>query len=239
MSKVLWGFEWLSGELIEVTTNPMRLVKVKDASKRQEEPVVLTKEQFHTLLKHLPEEPFKTMVLTAMSLGLRCSELLGLKWSDFDWEDLTLLVQRAIVDGRVDAVKTKYSKTQVPLDPGLGEVLLNWKLRSQFNQESDWVFASPFSAGQMPYQSWGVQRRRIKPAAIQAGIGAIGWHTFRHSYRSWLDETGAPMKVQQELMRHADIRTTMNIYGAAMSESKREANSKVVQMVLDARRKGA
>jgi integrase len=33
----------------------------------------------------------------------------------------------------------------------------------------------------------------------------IGWHTFRHTYRSWLDETGAPMKVQQELMRHASI----------------------------------
>ena len=60
----------------------------------------------------------------------------------------------------------------------------------------------------------------------------IGWHTFRHTYRSWLDETGAPMKVQQELMRHASIQTTMNIYGQAMSNSKREANSKVVEMVL-------
>jgi integrase len=39
----------------------------------------------------------------------------------------------------------------------------------------------------------------------------IGWHTFRHTYRSWLDETGAPMKVQQELMRHASIQTTMNV----------------------------
>jgi len=28
--------------------------------------------------------------------------------------------------------------------------------------------------------------------------GGIGWHTFRHTYRSWLDETGAPMKVQQD-----------------------------------------
>lgn len=35
--------------------------------------------------------------------------------------------------------------------------------------------------------------------------------------RSWLDETGAPMKVQQELMRHASIQTTMNVYGQAMS----------------------
>ena len=62
--------------------------------------------------------------------------------------------------------------------------------------------------------------------------GDIGWHTFRHTYRSWLDETGAPMKVQQELMRHASIQTTMNVYGQAMSSSKREANGKVVEMVL-------
>ena len=62
--------------------------------------------------------------------------------------------------------------------------------------------------------------------------GIIGWHASRHTYRSWLDETGAPMKVQQELMRHASIQTTMNVYGQAMSSSKREANGKIVEMVL-------
>ena len=40
------------------------------------------------------------------------------------------------------------------------------------------------------------------------------------------------MKVQQELMRHASIQTTMNVYGQAMPSSKREANGKVVEMVL-------
>ena len=60
----------------------------------------------------------------------------------------------------------------------------------------------------------------------------IGWHTFRHTYRSWLDETGAPMKVQQELMRHASIQTTMNVYGRAMTETKRRANSQVVGLVF-------
>jgi integrase len=69
-------------------------------------------------------------------------------------------------------------------------------------------------------------------SAVAGKYGRIGWHTFRHTYRSWLDETGAPMKVQQELMRHASIQTTMNVYGQAMSSSKREANSKVVEMVL-------
>ena len=62
--------------------------------------------------------------------------------------------------------------------------------------------------------------------------GTIGWHTFRHTYRSWRDETGAPMKVQQELMRHASSQTTMNVFGQAMSSSKLEANGKVVEIVL-------
>jgi integrase len=59
-----------------------------------------------------------------------------------------------------------------------------------------------------------------------------GWHTFRHTYRSWLDENGAPMKVQQELMRHDSIQTTMNVYGRAMAETKRRANSQVVGLVF-------
>ena len=41
--------------------------------------------------------------------------------------------------------------------------------------------------------------------ATKKKFGSIGWHTFRHSYRLWLDETGAPLGVQQKLMRHADI----------------------------------
>jgi Phage integrase family len=68
--------------------------------------------------------------------------------------------------------------------------------------------------------------------ASASKYSSIGWHTFRHTYRSWLDETGAPLKVQQELMRHASIQTTMNVYGQAMSSSRIEANGKVVEMVL-------
>jgi integrase len=68
--------------------------------------------------------------------------------------------------------------------------------------------------------------------AAAGKYASVGWHTFRHTYRSWLDDTGAPVGVQQKLMRHAQISTTMNIYGNALMGAKREANSKVVRMVL-------
>ena len=85
-----------------------------------------------------------------------------------------------------------------------------------------------------PYHQEEIQKRHIRKAGIAAEIGdGIGWHTFRHSYRSWLDDTGAPLTVQKELMRHASIQTTMNIYGKAMTDTKRQAHSKVVEMVLN------
>ena len=68
----------------------------------------------------------------------------------------------------------------------------------------------------------------------KVGLGRVGWHTFRHSHSSLLNALGVDLKVQQELLRHADIRTTMNIYMHAVPAALREANSKVVRLVLPA-----
>jgi len=221
---------------IPVQRNPMQLVRIKGGIQRLEEPRVLTLDEFQTLLAHL-DEPFKTMALAAGCLGLRCSELFALKWSDFDFQRMTLKVERGIVAGRVDDVKTRHSRKLLPLDSRLAAAILRWRSATEFSNDDNWVWASPAQGGEMPYLSWGVQQRQLKPAAIRAGLGEIGWHALRHSYRSWLDDTGAPMSVQQELMRHSDIRTTMNVYGGALSDSKREANSKIVRMVLRGRKK--
>jgi len=59
------------------------------------------------------------------------------------------------------------------------------------------------------------------------------WHTFRHTFSSMLRANGEDLKVQQELLRHADIRTTMNVYTQAMSDQKRQAHTKIVRLVLN------
>jgi len=252
-------------ELFTDKRNPIALVRIKDGSKRRQRPAILTVDQFETIIALL-KEPYRTMAYIAQCLGLRVSEIAALQWDDFDFEKNQLLVQRSIVNGNVDDVKTEYSQDYVPLHPSLTEVVSEWSKESVPTEEG-WVFANPIT--EKPYFPTEIQRRHIRPAGWclvecpKCGAGAgvwcnqskptpngarlpihkerraaagkyssIGWHTFRHTYRSWLDETGAPMKVQQELMRHASIQTTMNIYGQAMSSSKREANGKVVEMVL-------
>ena len=52
---------------------------------------MLTPDEFEPLLP-LIREPYRTMVLVAGCLGLRVSEIMALKWADFDFEELTLLV---------------------------------------------------------------------------------------------------------------------------------------------------
>ncbi len=77
-----------------------------------------------------------------------------------------------------------------------------------------------------------LQKLHLKPAGVRAGIQGLGWHAFRHSYRSLLDETEANAGMHKGLMRHANINTTMNTYGRASIHAKQVANSKVVQMIL-------
>jgi integrase len=218
--------------MIECGINPMSLVRVKGVSRRQTEPRILTSDEIQALITAIPGEPYRTMVITALSTGLRCSELFALRWLDFDWNGLTVLVRRAIVDGKVGEVKTKYSQSGLPLDPHLAEILFTWKRTSRFGHEADWIFASPQKAGELPLRATAVLEDRIKPSAKTAQLGNLGWHTFRHTYSTMLRQLGVDVKVQQELLRHADIRTTMNVYTQAVSEQKRAAHSKVVRMVL-------
>jgi integrase len=220
-------------ELIPYQHNPMSLVRVKDSSKRQRQPKALSVEEFRKLLEHVPE-PFRTMCIVAMCLGLRVSEILGLKWKDIDWEGLRLAVRQAYVYGQEGELKTQASQRWMPLDRLLAEKLREHKKKfASFASCEAWVFANP-ETGQ-PYWPGRIQENWLVPAAQKAGIGRIGWHTFRHSHSTLLHALGVDLKVQQELLRHADVRTTMNIYTQAVPSALREANSKVVRLVLPAR----
>jgi integrase len=129
--------------------------------------------------------------------------------------------------GRVGRVITEASQDEIPLDGSLVETLLEWQKKTS---DTGLVFPSPVTGG--CFHAGVIQRRHLRPAGARIGLPVIGWHTARHTYRSLLDETGAPVGVQQKLMRHANVSTTMNVYGKAPLKAKAQANSKVVEMVL-------
>ena len=220
-------------EYLPMNRNRMSLVRIEGSSKRRKKPRILTPEEFTKLIAAVDREPCRSVVILALCTGMRCSELVALKWIDIDWQNLSIQIRRAMVSGHLDGVKTEYSEAPVPLDPALAEeVILKWRRKSEFCSDSDFVFASPFMAGEKPYTPWNMQHNQLKPAAMRAGLGPIGWHTLRHTYRAWLGDNGEPLTVQKELMRHASIQTTLNTYGGGMMESMREAHGRVVKQAM-------
>ena len=230
---VLWDYAMWRGE-VPTQRNPMELVTIKGATKRTRQPRSLTAEEFQAFVAQLGE-PFHVIALLCVCLGLRISECLALRWSDVDWLSGRLQVERGIVCQNVDDVKTAESRKSLTVSSELLEVLKVWKQTSQFSGAEDYIFASPVQFGRLPWsydQIW----RMYQKAAGKAGIGGFGTHTMRHTYRSWLDAVGTPIAVQQRLMRHADIRTTMNVYGDIVTDEMSLAASKVSGLALNGRK---
>jgi integrase len=217
---------------VEAAVNPMTFVVVKGRSKRKKRPRSLTIEEFQRFLEQLGGSPIVKMIaIVCASFGLRISEALGLRRRNLDPKQGMLVIERAIVRQVEDEVKTEYSGRPMPVDQFLLAALLEWKQTSQFSGVDDWIFASPFRIGRNPLsypQVWKVFQR----AAHSAGLDGFGTHTLRHSYRSWLDSIGTQLSVQQKLMRHADIRTTMNVYGDVVTKQESEALAQISSFTL-------
>jgi integrase len=216
--------------IIEIGRNPISLVQNKGASKRVRKARSLTVEQFRALLADL-HEPFATMALVCVCLGLRISEALALRWSDVDWLGSGLSIRRGIVAQVVDDVKTEGSAKTFMLAEDLLSCLKVWRQASPFLDASDWVFASPVKIGRLPYSYTGT-RRILAQSSEAAGIGHLTTHAFRHTYRSWLDAVKTPVAVQQKMMRHASIITTMDVYGDVITDEARTASAKVAELAF-------
>lgn len=219
------------------THNP--ITHVRQSAKRRRTPVVLTIEQIKAFLSHL-EEPCRTAVLLGASTGLRVGELLGLKWGDVDFEALEVNVTRSVVKQKITRCKTEASRKPIPLDAGLAEVLLNWKLQCPYPQSSDWVFASPHRKGKQPYWPGALFRVYLSPALATAGIpGNVGWHTLRHTFGTLMKANGEDIKTIQELLRHSNYKVTADTYTQAVTPAKRAAQTKLVKMILLPNKKAA
>jgi len=206
--------------------NPMSLIKLKGVSKRQKKIAEVTIEQFKAIFAKLPE-PLNVMVLLAGAYGLRVSELLALKWEDIDESKKTISIVRKFTRGKLGKTKTASSEAPLPMSDGILKVLMAWMPKTE---DSEWVFPSPRTGG--PRSASMLLQKGLKPVAAELGIQTIGFHTLRHACRSWLSSGGTNLGTQKDLLRHADISTTANIYGHALTEDMRKAHEQLVGKLL-------
>jgi integrase len=210
------------------------ITSVRQSAKRQKVPEILTAEEILAILKELPE-PLRTMIELGAFTGLRRGELIGLRWEDVDFEVLVLHVRRSVVAMVQGGPKTEASQKDVPLDAQLAESLFTWRQRCAYPASGDWVFASPHMKGKQPYWPGTMWRYYGRPALKRAKVTKnVTYHTFRHTFGTLLNANGENPKVVQELLRHASLKVTTDVYMQAVNSQKREAQSKLVNLVMKA-----
>ena len=219
---------------LSMQRNPILLVEVKGRSKRVRLHNLITSKQWRRLIEDKEmASHVRTMIFIAMLLGLRASEILGLRWEDIDFDRLVLNIRRSHVGKHVDDTKTEESEQELPIHEDLAGILEAWREEQTIDEVhtpvNGWLFGNLITG--RPFWRDSLQTDHLIPAGKKIGIPNLGWHDFRHTYRAMMRELKISLEEQRTLMRHEDIRTTLGYGGKTPAEEGRGANAKVVEML--------
>ena len=192
--------------------NPTAGVRVNRRADDDEEEraLALTREQLAALLAELPDEWRPFFELLAHT-GLRISEAIALTWADVEFgERPRLRVRRQLYRGTAKRLKSRSSRRDLPLAPGMAR-----RLWPRQGRPSEPLFAT---AAGTPLSDGNLRRRVLAPAAKRAGVPWAGFHTFRHTCASLLFEGGKDIKQVSEWLGHADPAFTLRTYVHLMDD---------------------
>jgi len=183
------------------------------------------------LLEVARGERFEAILVVAVTLGLRRGEILGLRWSDVDFESRVIRVNQALqrVGGKlqVTEVKTERSRRVVAVPDSVIRAL---KIRrAQQAQErliaglkwmdSDLTFTNPTGGPLEPITLHRDFKRLLSIAELSTNTR---FHDLRHTAASLLLAEGVHLRMIMELLGHSSISLTANTYAHVMPAAMRD-----------------
>lgn len=215
---------------------PRNVAAVVPAPRKQYKEITpLQPEEIGVLLEAIRDSRHRPLYITALGLGLRQGEVLGLKWSDVDLERGTLRVQRQLqrFEGKltISEPKSKQARRALDVPAFVAEALRDQQLRledeRQFMgerwQEHDFVFPNTFGGPIEARVLLRDFRRRLDPV----GLAHIRFHDLRHSCATMLLVEGVPPRVVMEILGHSEIRLTMETYSHVIPALRRDAADRI------------
>jgi integrase len=198
---------------------------------------VLAPEQARMLLAVAEGDRFKALYVLALTTGMRLGELLALHWRDIDLDarDAASLqirgtMQRTKAGLVIGTPKTKQSQRRVALGAAAAEALRRHRVRQleerlasgEVWDDQDLVF--PTTVG-TPMDGQDVLRREFYPLLQRASLPRIRFHDLRHTAATLLLKQGVHAKIVSEMLGHATIAITLNLYSHVLPDMQRDATA--------------
>jgi len=215
--------EWLD-------KNPISLVR--QSAQHECIPTVLDAAEISALLTEL-QHPYRQMVFLAAT-GLRASELLALKWCDINFESLEICLNRGVIHQVVGDLKKRrrphgnhyhWTRTWLTRYSHGGERCRTTRSTIGFLQVQKCKANSPTGPRISCAHTFALRQNDVALASRLADT----------RFATHLKPNGEEVKVVQESLRHTNSRITLDTYTQALTPAKREAQTKVVRMILPER----
>ena len=183
------------------------------------------------LLEAARGERFEAILVLALTLGLRRGEILGLRWSDVDFENRTIRVNQALqrVGGKlqVTEVKTERSRRVVAVPECVVRAVKTRRAKQAQERllagvewkESDLAFTNPRGGPLEPITLHRDFKRLLRAAELPT---ETRFHDLRHTAASLLLAEGVHLRVIMELLGHSSISLTANTYAHVMPAAMRD-----------------
>ncbi|MBN7505259.1 tyrosine-type recombinase/integrase [Mycobacteroides abscessus] len=179
------------------------------------------------------ERLYPAFLLLAL-YGMRRGEVLGLRWSDVDWEHNQIHVRQQLqqIGGKLDVgpVKTNAGKRDLPLLEPVRDALNRLQALSEgIDTESDLVFLSEEGTPLWPRNFV----RLFQHIRERVGLRRIKLHHLRHTAATLLKNLGVPARDAQLILGHAHITTTQQIYQHGDVTAQQTALDRVGRALLE------
>lgn len=179
--------------------------------------------------------------LVLSTTGMRRGELLGLRWQDVELEAGRLSIRQSLVasgkyEPRFEEPKTDRGRRSIPLPPEATATLRSWRAQ-QAQERLQWgpawtdsglLFTREDGTPLHPDRFSKLFGRHVRAV----GLPRIRLHDLRHTFATLALCAGVPAKVVSEILGHASIAITLDVYSHAVPALQEDATARVAGLVF-------